>query len=228
MRASEIYSISIGMKTKKIVFAAACVLAACLFAAHEFLLNFHPETLAARNVIKFFISAIPLCLAAAAWKSKKSAFALFMALGFLACWLGDIVINISLYVSIALYLVGHSLFIRGFFCCKRPRAFQFALWGVLLLAIWGGIIFVSQVSLPLKIAGCVYAAFMSAMVAFSFCGPLVFCAGGIIFGISDILLMLNMVLQTERGWPHILSLGTYYIGVMLMSGNLFLSEQQSA
>ena len=207
--------------SKKIIFAAACLLALALFSAHEFLLNFYPETLAARNVIKFFISAIPFCLTFFAWKANKSPLGFFLALGLFACCVGDVLINITFILSIALYLVGHSLFIKGFFCCKKPRAFHFALWLGFLAAICAWLLFFAGVSTMQKIEGVVYSAFMCAMVAFSLCGPAVLCAGGIIFGISDILLMVNIVINVETGPAHILALGTYYIGVFLMAAAVY-------
>ena len=214
------------MKANKIIFAVSCLLALALFSAHEYLLNFYPETLAARNVIKFFISVIPFCLSAAAWKSKKSALSLFVTLGLLICCVGDVVINISLVISIGLYLVGHSLFIKGFFCCKKPRVFQFVLWGGMFLGICVWLLFLDNISTTQKIEGLVYSAFMCAMVAFSFCGPALVCAGGIIFGVSDVLLMLNIVLDTEKGLPHIIALGVYYVGVFLMAAHVFFVEER--
>ena len=214
--------------SKKKIFAAACLFALAFFSAHEFLLNFYPETLAQRNVIKFFISVIPLLLSFFAWRTNKSALSLFTTLGLLLCCVGDVVINISLVVSIALYLVGHSLFIKGFFCCKKPRVFQFVLWGVMFLGICAWLLFFANVSVTQKIEGLVYSAFMCAMVAFSFCGPALVCAGGIVFGLSDVLLMLNIVLDTEKGLPHIIALGVYYVGVFLMAAHVFLVERPSA
>ncbi len=212
------------MKANKIVFAVACLLALALFCAHEFLLNFYPETLAARNVIKFFISGIPFCLSAAAWKSKKSALGLYLTLGLLLCCVGDVFINIVFVLSIAIFLVGHLFFIRGFVSCKRPRAFQFVLWAALFLAICAGVLFLADITLDKKIEGCVYSAFMCAMVAFSFCGPALVCAGGIIFGFSDVLLMVNMALGVETGAPHVVALGVYYVGVFLMAAHVYFVE----
>lgn len=213
---------------KKIIFVASCLLALALFSAHEYLLNFYPETLAARNVIKFFISVIPFCLSFAAWKSNKSAFDLYLALGLFICCVGDVLINITFILSIAMYLVGHSLFVKGFFCCKKPRAFHFVLWGAMFLAICVWLVFFAGVSFVQKIEGVVYSVFMCAMVAFSFCGPALVRAGGIIFGFSDVLLMLNIVLDTESGIAHIIALGVYYVGVFLMAAYVFLAERPSA
>lgn len=212
------------MVARKIIFAASCVLALALFVAHETLLNFYPGTGAARNVIKFFISAIPFCLSAFAWKSNKSPFVFFVTLGLFACCVGDVVINIAFVLSVALYLVGHSLFVKGFFCCKKPRAFQFVLWGTLFAAICVWLIFFTNVPMKEKIEGCVYSIFMCAMVAFSFCGPVLVCAGEIIFGISDILLIVNILIGVETGAAHVLSLGIYYVGVFLMAANIFLQN----
>jgi|GEM_PF-2767795 len=215
------------MKAKKIIFTASCLVALAFFCAHEFLLNFYPETLAQMNVIKFFISAIPFCLSFFAWKANKSGLSLFMTLGLFLCCVGDVVINITFLLSIALYLVGHSLFIKGFFCCKKPRVFQFVLWGVMFLSIFVWLFFFANVSDKQKIEGFVYSAFMCAMVAFSFCGPALVCAGGIIFGLSDVLLMLNIVLAIKNGLHHIIALGVYYVGVFLMAAYVFLLERRS-
>lgn len=214
--------------SKKVIFVAACLLALALFSAHEFLLNFYPETLAERNVIKFFISAIPFCLTFFAWKANKSSLGFFLTLGLLACCVGDVLINITFILSIALYLVGHSLFIKGFFCCKKPCPFQFVLWLGMLAAICAWLIFFAGVSTTQKIEGVVYSAFMCAMVAFSLCGPAVLCAGGIIFGISDILLMANIVIGVETGAAHVLALGIYYVGVFLMAAAVYFPARSAS
>ena len=120
--------------------------------------------------------------------------------------------------------MGHLFFIRGFVSCKRPRAFQFVLWAALFLAICAGVLFLADITLDKKIEGCVYSAFMCAMVAFSFCGPALVCAGGIIFGFSDVLLMVNMALGVETGAPHVVALGVYYVGVFLMAAHVYFVE----
>ncbi len=214
------------MKAKKIIFTASCLVALALFAAHEALLNFWPESSAVRNAIKFLISSIPFALCASTLKKEKSALNFFITLGLFACCLGDLCINIVFILSICIYLVGHSFFIKSFFSCKKPGAFHFALWGILLSAICAALLFL-DISAIQKIEGIVYSTFMCAMVAFSFCAPPLIRAGGIIFGISDILLMVNIVIKVEDGPLHIIALGIYYVGVFLMAASLYLQKAPS-
>jgi len=208
-------------KSQKIIFCVSCFLALLLFSAHEALLNFYPETLAVRNIIKICISMIPFFLSFFAWKKKKDALGLFLCLGLFACCLGDFFININFLLSVVIFLVGHIFFIRSFFFYKKPRAIHFVLWGLLYLAICLWIVFLSGVPKAKVIEGCVYSAFMIAMVCFSFCGPALLCAGGMTFGLSDILLMVNLSMGRTNGLPHVIALGVYYVAVFIMAAYVF-------
>ncbi len=212
------------MKSKKMLFYVSCFLALVLFAAHETLLNFFPEARPARSCLKFFISVIPFCLSFAGWKSNKNGLNFFILLGLFICCLADVFINIVFVAAIVLYLLGHLCFIRAFLSCKRPRVFNFVLWAILYLAICLGILFLTDVPFDKRAEGLVYCAFMCAMVAFSFCGPALIRAGGIIFGLSDVLLMVNIVLGIKDGPSHVAALGIYYVGVFLMAAQVFLRE----
>ena len=76
-------------------------------------------------------------------------------------------------------------------------------------------------------AGIIYVIFMTAMVSFSFVAPRQICVGGLIFGISDILLMCNMVFGTTP-LSHIISLGAYYIGVFIIADYVFKGKHSSS
>ena len=50
-------------------------------------------------------------------------------------------------------------------------------------------------------------------------------AGGLIFWLSDILLIINIAAGFSDGLAHIFSLGIYYVAVLLLASEVYLSEK---
>ena len=65
------------------------------------------------------------------------------------------------------------------------------------------------------------------LVSFSYCGSKRIFLGGIIFGLSDILLMISMALGINDGIFHIFSLGIYYLGVLMFANRTFVGAEDA-
>ena len=68
---------------------------------------------------------------------------------------------------------------------------------------------------------------MTSMVSFSFCATRKIFIRGILFGLSDILLIINTALSVENGIKHVIDLGVYYAGIYIMADSLFAGERKT-
>lgn len=212
---------------RKLIFTASCLLVFVLFCFHEYFLNFHAELKNVRVGLKFSMSFIPFILSYTGWKNFKTTLGFYVTAGLLLCCIADAVININLIFGIALYMLGHFCFVLGFIKIRKPHLIQYILWIASALTISLLLWFVPEKPAQIKIAAIVYTLFMTAMVSFSFCGSTRIFLGGIIFGLSDILLMINMALGIDDGIFHIFSLGIYYLGVLLFANRTYVGAEDA-
>lgn len=210
---------------KKRVFTIACLFVTALFSLHEIFLNFFNHISFARVVLKFLMSFIPFGLAYFGWKSNKNKLNFFITLGLFAYCVADAAINIVLILGIVLYLLGHLFFIRAFLSIKKPVLIQYLCWGVFSIAVFCFIYFIPDVDYKLKVFTAVYILFVTAMATLSFGITLKIFAGGLIFWLSDILLIINIAAGFSDGLAHIFSLGIYYVAVLLLASEVYLSEK---
>lgn len=212
---------------RKVVYTASCLLVLLLFCLHEIFLNFHPDIRNVRVALKFSMSFIPFVLSYFGWKNHRNVLGLYVTEGLLLCCIADAVINLQLIVGIVLYMLGHLCFIVGFIKIRKPHFIQYVLWIVTALTISLLLWFVPEKPAQIKIAAIVYTLFMTAMVSFSYCGSMRIFLGGIIFGLSDILLMISMALGINDGIFHIFSLGIYYLGVLMFANRTFVGAEDA-
>lgn len=210
---------------KKRVFTIACLFVTALFSLHEIFLNFFNHISFARVVLKFLMSFIPFGLAYFGWKSNKNKLNFFITLGLFAYCVADAAINIVLILGIVLYLFGHLFFIRAFLSIKKPVLIQYLCWGVFSIAVFCFIYFIPDVDYKLKVFTAVYILFVTAMATLSFGITRKIFAGGLIFWLSDILLIINIAAGFSDGIAHIFSLGIYYVAVLLLASEVYLSEK---
>lgn len=210
---------------KKRVFTIACLFVTALFSLHEIFLNFFNHISFARVVLKFLMSFIPFGLAYFGWKSNKNKLNFFITLGLFAYCVADAAINIVLILGIVLYLLGHLFFIRAFLSIKKPVLIQYLCWGVFSIAVFCFIYFIPDVDCKLKVFTAVYILFVTAMATLSFGITRKIFAGGLIFWLSDILLIINIAAGFSDGLAHIFSLGIYYVAVLLLASEVYLSEK---
>lgn len=210
---------------KKRVFTIACLFVTALFSLHEIFLNFFNHISFARVVLKFLMSFIPFGLAYFGWKSNKNKLNFFITLGLFAYCVADAAINIVLVLGIVLYLLGHLFFIRAFLSIKKPVLIQYLCWGVFSIAVFCFIYFIPDVDYKLKVFTAVYILFVTAMATLSFGITRKIFAGGLIFWLSDILLIINIAAGFSDGLAHIFSLGIYYVAVLLLASEVYLSEK---
>jgi len=210
---------------KKRVFTIACLFVTALFSLHEIFLNFFNHISFARVVLKFLMSFILFGLAYFGWKSNKNKLNFFITLGLFAYCVADAAINIVLILGIVLYLLGHLFFIRAFLSIKKPVLIQYLCWGVFSIAVFCFIYFIPDVDYKLKVFTAVYILFVTAMATLSFGITRKIFAGGLIFWLSDILLIINIAAGFSDGLAHIFSLGIYYVAVLLLASEVYLSEK---
>ncbi len=210
---------------KKRVFTIACLFVTALFSLHEIFLNCFNHISFARVVLKFLMSFIPFGLAYFGWKSNKNKLNFFITLGLFAYCVADAAINIVLILGIVLYLFGHLFFIRAFLSIKKPVLIQYLCWGVFSIAVFCFIYFIPDVDYKLKVFTAVYILFVTAMATLSFGITRKIFAGGLIFWLSDILLIINIAAGFSDGLAHIFSLGIYYVAVLLLASEVYLSEK---
>lgn len=171
------------------------------------------------------MSFIPFGLAYFGWKSNKNKLNFFITLGLFAYCVADAAINIVLILGIVLYLLGHLFFIRAFLSIKKPVLIQYLCWGVFSIAVFCFIYFIPDVDYKLKVFTAVYILFVTAMATLSFGITRKIFAGGLIFWLSDILLIINIAAGFSDGLAHIFSLGIYYVAVLLLASEVYLSEK---
>lgn len=219
---------------KRIYWFITCFFAVLLFCQNEYYCSFsgNPEGFAIQRMfLKFGISFLAVLVALIGFYSCRSRMNFFILAGLILSCIGDMVINANLVVGAMVFLMGHIFFIKGFIAFKAPPKQIFVVWAFLMVILISGIVLMKCFVVPdfdflLVAAGIIYVIFMTAMVSFSFVAPRQICIGGLIFGISDILLMCNMVFGTTP-LSHIISLGAYYIGVFIIADYVFKGKHSS-
>lgn len=185
-----------------------------------------------RILLKFGISFTSVLLAFAGLKRFTDRTNLLLFMGLLFCCIGDVVINLHIVAGAMVFLVGHLFFVKSFIHGKAPSMRIFVIWAVFATVMVTGIVLMRCYVVPdfdsfLVTAGIIYVVFMTAMVSFSFMAPGQLCAGGVIFGISDILLICNLVFGTTP-LSHIISLGVYYVAIFIISDYVFKGKHISS
>jgi len=210
---------------KKSIYLVSCILMTVIFAVHETLLNLVPDLFALRNSLKFVLSSIPLILTILALKKSRNFENVIIVVALSLMLIGDITINWITMIAGVCFFFGHLCFVIDFVRYKKPAVYQYILWVVLSAAIILPLIFCPNIPSDIRTTWIMYTPIFTATAATSFCAPRTIRTGGILFAISDVLVLLNTIFDSEYGIYHIVSLGMYYFALMLIAEFVFLEKE---
>ena len=153
---------------------------------------------------------------------------LFMTLGLVFAFLGDVAINPNFILGVIFFASGHVFFVVAYLAHKKLDKLDLMLSGALGAFAVGFILFFPYIifDVPaLKYVVLTYAVIISMMVGKSvgnalrdkslFTGMIV--AGSILFFISDMMLLLAWFSTIEGRWTSHVCMGVYYPGLCLLA-----------
>ncbi|MBQ8519551.1 MAG: lysoplasmalogenase [Agathobacter sp.] len=156
---------------------------------------------------------------------------IFMTLGLVFAFLGDVAINPNFILGVILFALGHVFFVVSYLAYKNmdklDMIFSAALgaFSITFILVFPYLVF--EVS-ALKYVVLVYAAIISVMVGKAvgnairnksiFTGMIM--AGSILFFISDMMLLLAWFSSIEGRWTSNVCMAAYYPGLCLLAGSM--------
>lgn len=154
---------------------------------------------------------------------------LFMTLGLVFAFLGDVAINPNFVLGVIFFASGHIFFVLSYLAYKKLDKLDVILSVALGVFAVGFILLFPYIvfDVPvLKYVVLVYAVIISIMVGKSvgnalrdksvFTGMIV--AGSVLFFISDMMLLLAWFSTIEGRWTSHVCMGVYYPGLCLLAG----------
>lgn len=170
--------------------------------------------------------------------SDKSSFANMIVAGLIFGMAGDILLNLRyvltkigkkvFLVGILIFMIGHIIYLAALLQ-KAPKVWMPVGIGILLAAVLLKWIF-SKVTAEkaFKIFGIFYVGAVSMMAVVSIwnwlmiggTGTMIFALGGVLFLISDVVLIFNTFTETTKFSMRVTNLSLYYIGQILIACSL--------
>lgn len=215
---------------KSIIILIGCILQAC-FISVELRGRYLPAVLLKGSASLFFVILGFLC-------SDGGSFAAWILAGLILGMAGDILLNLRYLVGeqgqkvfligILVFMLGHIMYLAALLKIAPSPVIPVGI-GLLLSAILlYRILTTVQAKKAFKIFGVFYvgAVTLMAVVAvwnFMKCGGqanLMFAVGGVLFLISDVILIFNTFTGTSTPGKRILNLSLYYAGQILIAGSL--------
>ena len=160
----------------------------------------------------------------AALYRRSGAFEWLITAATLLCGIGDVTINLSFVAGMIFFGLGHMVFLVAFLKDKKPGKKQFAvlipLVAVLLFIEYQLREALGNLCVPIMI----YTALVLSMAVFSSLHSKGIMAGGILFAMSDLLLVIKLAM----GSPMLISfvsLFVYYLAMALLTGAVYKNSR---
>lgn len=197
-----------------------------IFVFHEYLKYVYPETTVIRSLLKFTISIVPvinLINGLQTNENNRNKFYYTLLFAMITCCVGDMAINYSVIAGIALFMAAQVLIILAFSSGRRLSVAKIGLW----VALWLSSILAcyalfdeNSPDMMVVVGGMIYIGIMFMMVISSYGHSHRIFIGALLFGLSDLLLVYN-TLTSEMLITHALSLGLYYVGIIIISSDIY-------
>ena len=196
-----------------------CVLVAVIFIVHECLRVILPDVLIIRAVLKIIIGMVPIAILHVNCDIKKYKWQLAVFIGIILYCIADAVMTYSDGIGMGFFAIGHIFVLIGFISERRPNRVPLVAWIVVSIILNSMCIFAGpELGFGrrfLMFAG-IYLTFVAAMTAESYCMNRGILVGALIFFVSDMLIIYNMIFG-ETVVRHFFSLGLYYLGIYLFA-----------
>lgn len=161
---------------------------------------------------------------------QRSAYAELIFAGLCVCALADWVLEVRFEVGGALFFAGHVLYVLALALYRMLSWWSLTVGVIALAAIWYFLSHykdgrpVGLLGVGLCIYGCALAALLGLSLPLPFLAPststYLAAAGAALFVVSDLTLCHNTIRQKPSHW-HFMSLGTYYMGQLLLALSAF-------
>ena len=186
-----------------------------LFLFREFYTVLFPENQVLSLGFKLLIGLICLMVAYIGYRRRKDDLSLYIMIAAAILMVADLMTTNSLGVGGLLHICAYAVLCYAYIREEKPEKGQIILWIVLSLA--GAIIamFIKGEYGALRFLAALYICTSLAMVISSFTMPKRTFRGSLLLFASGILLMANRVYGASFV-SHIISLGTYYIALLLL------------
>jgi len=207
---------------KKTINVAVCFLMLALFILHEYMRYEVPGSNNIRTLLKFSLSLVSVLILTIVSRSLDSKQKVIYY-GLLVCIVGDVVINHSSVGGMFLYMLAQCVLIYGFILRNGMNRKKTGIWlaaSVLAIAIGLSTGGASKMGTIMFVGGIIYIGLFIMMVVSAWGDTIIVKGGACFFGLSDALLIYNLLVGDNVA-RHVISLGTYYIGITLISAGIF-------
>ena len=164
---------------------------------------------------------------------------IFMTLGLVFAFLGDVAINPNFILGVIFFALGHVFFVVSYLVYKELEKVDIFFSGALGVFSIGFILLFPYIVFdvaPLKYVVLVYAAIISVMVGKSvgnafrdktmFTGMIA--VGSVLFFISDMMLLLAWFSTIEGRWTSNVCMAAYYPALCLLAGSMVVYMQKKS
>lgn len=179
-----------------------------------------------------------LCNLVYAWRTKQShaRFYLWMALGLLLAFLGDVLIGFDFIIGAATFALGHVCFLVAYCCLQSPKRLDYLISSVLFLGATAFLLFcpLLRFEVPIFQVVCiVYALIISAMLGKAIGNfvhkksPLTTCqaVASALFFFSDLMLVFDWFIGLWS-WTDHACMGTYYPSLCLLALSMLIQARE--
>ena len=180
---------------------------------------------------------INMCYARKCLEDKKVM--IFMTLGLVFAFLGDVAINPNFILGVIFFALGHVFFVISYLTYKELKKLDIILSGALgafaitFILVFPYILFEVEV---LKYVVLVYATIISVMVGKSVGNAIrdksvftgIIAVGSVLFFISDMMLLLAWFSTIEGRWTSNVCMAAYYPALCLLAGSMVIYMRSKA
>ena len=203
------------------------VLALCLiyvlFLAKEFISALYPEAFFVTPLFKALIGSCLIFTAWSGYKQNPSPMHKWVTIGLCVSALADLIINYWLYAGAMLHCAALLICCYAFWTFEKPEPWQLALAAV--FAVQGSILIFyivpDRFAVYEKLLASLYYSSAVFLITVSMGVPERFRTGAFLLILTGILLVVNF-LYRETFISHLISLGTYYLGLCFLAGGTLI------
>lgn len=190
-----------------------------LFLFREFYGVLFPENEVLSLAFKAAIGIITILIAYISYRRRKNDLSLFILIATGVFLAADLLTTSHLAIGGMLHIVAYGLLCYAFIKEEKPDKKQIGLWIFMSLASVFVLSFIKGEYGTLRLMAILYLTAAFAMVITSFPMPRRVFTGSILLFVSGILLIYNQIHGTTF-FSHIVSLGTYYAALLILSSSL--------
>ena len=205
---------------QQVIFTGLLMLA--LFAVYEVSLFVYGTLPLVQAGLKLVLSAIAVVTCFFGYRSHRTYFTEFLLIALAVFLVADTVIALHFIAGTIVFAAGHLLLTILYLQKCRPTKRDILIWALFTGVMTAALLLIRPAagsvytSLPLRILAICYLAVMAAMVISARRVSRWVFVGSLLFGISDVLLIINLAM----GWSEVIgavSLAVYYTGITFIA-----------